>query len=101
LHTNKLQGKHMKLVFDQQFVSSLRFLISSKAIQPNPHKVKARLDCPSPHLETKLKRFLQSIHFYHKLHFRLFEWAPKNSATFHDIQDLLCSTRFFHLPTFL
>ncbi|GFW54361.1 retrovirus-related Pol polyprotein from transposon opus [Trichonephila clavipes] len=70
-----------KCVFGQSELNFLGFLVSSNGISPLPEKIQFLKDFPLPKTVQELRRFLATLHFYH----RFLKGAAEEQACLHDL----------------
>jgi len=115
LLSHHLQVKACNSFFRKHSMHYLGFLIDQDGIHLDPSRLKALADCPVPSSATKLKIFLGGINFYYKfianfyhisrpLHqlsnYRQFQWTPRATQQFQNLQVALFSASVLQFPNF-
>ena len=81
IHTNNLDLKPEKCLFEQLKVEYLGLILSQGKVAMDPVKVAGVHDWPVPHNVTEVRSFLGFINFYHCFVLRVSYWGHKISKS--------------------
>ena len=111
--SQQVAGKRKEVIFCQNTVPYLGFVVNSEGIQPDPARIQALKQWPLPSSASDLKIFLGGINFYYKfiLHFSqiarhlhqlsnsssTFIWTNEATSHFSQLKEALCSSLVLHL----
>ena len=112
-----LKVKRAKCQFAQESVKFLGHIVSARGTEPDPSKVEAVRDFPTPSCLSDVRAFIGMASYYRRfiknfsdiaapLHQltkggqREFRWSPLANRAFQDLKSRLCSAPILSLPDF-